>query len=127
MIVEDNPESARFLELALRHLAEITQAADAHEALRLIKTALSQGHVFDLILLDLNLRGGFDGQTLLREIRRQPAYYHVPIVAQTAYAEPFRPEDFREEGFDGFLTKPIDRLTLYSELDRLLIRQPAPS
>lgn len=127
MIVEDNPESARFLELALRHLAEITQAADAHEALRLIQTALSQGHVFDLILLDLNLRGGFDGQTLLREIRRQPAYYHVPIVAQTAYAEPFRPEDFREEGFDGFLTKPIDRLTLYSELDRLLIRQPAPS
>ena len=127
LIVEDNPEIARFLELALQDVAEVTVAADAARALETIDAHLLENKRFDLILLDLNLPGGFSGQALLHEIRRRPAYHHVPIVAQTAYAEPFRPEDFLEEGFDGFLIKPIDRLTLYRELERLLSRQPTPS
>lgn len=126
LIVEDNPENARFLELALQEVAQVTRASDAREALQLIETNLVRHQTFDLILLDLNLPGGFSGQALLHEIRRRSAYHHVPIVAQTAYAEPFRPEDFLAEGFDGFLIKPIDRLTLYRELDRLLT-QPTPS
>jgi len=127
LIVEDNPENARFLELALQGVAEVTMAADATRALEAIDAYLRENRRFDLILLDLNLPGDFNGQALLHEIRRRPAYHHVPIVAQTAYAEPFRPEDFLEEGFDGFLIKPFDRLTLYRELDRLLSRQPTPS
>ncbi len=127
LIVEDNPEIARFLELALQDVADVTVAADATRALETIDALLLEDRVFDLILLDLNLPGGFNGQALLHEIRRRPAYHHVPVVAQTAYAEPFRPEDFLEEGFDGFLIKPIDRLTLYRELERLLSRQPTPS
>jgi len=102
-------------------------AADATRALEAIDAHLLENRRFDLILLDLNLPGDFNGQALLHEIRRRPAYHHVPVVAQTAYAEPFRPEDFLAEGFDGFLIKPIDRLTLYRELDRLLTRQPTPS
>ena len=127
LIVEDNPENARFLELALQGVAVVTVAADAHRALEQIDAGLLQGQTFDVILLDLNLPGNFNGQALLHEIRRRSAYHHVPIVAQTAYAQPFRPEDFLAEGFDGFLIKPIDRLTLYRELDRLLTRQPTPS
>lgn len=126
LVVEDNPENARFLELALKPIAQVTLAADAYEALQHIDALLQEGQTFDLILLDLNLPGNFPGQALLHEIRRRPAYHHTPIVAQTAYAEPFRPEDFLREGFDGYLAKPIDRLTLYLELDRLL-STPAPS
>ncbi len=127
LIVEDNPENARFLELALRDIANVTVAADAHHALKQIEAALLQGRTFDLILLDLNLPGNFNGQALLHEIRRRPAYRHVPVVAQTAYAEPFRPEDFLVEGFDGCLLKPFDRLTLYREISRLLSPLPTIS
>jgi len=126
LIVEDNPENALFLELALKPFAQVTLAANAYEALQHIDTLLQQDRTFDLILLDLNLPENFSGQALLHEIRRRPAYYHIPIVAQTAYAEPFRPEDFLQEGFDGYLAKPIDRLTLYQELDRLLSTPASP-
>ncbi len=127
LIVEDNPEVARFLELALQDVAEVTFATDAQQALEVIKASLLEDQTFDIVLLDLNLPGDFNGQALLHEIRRHPAYHHIPIVAQTAYAEPFQAEDFLAEGFDGILTKPIDRLTLYQELNRLLTQHPAPS
>ncbi len=61
---------------------------------------------YDLILMDLQMPGK-DGIQTAAEIRRLPGYQTVPIVALTAHTtEEFRTFT-REQGLQGFLTKPV--------------------
>ena len=68
----------------------------------------------DVIVSDLGLPG-MDGFDLARELRRQPAFGRVVLVAMSGYG---REEDKRralEAGFDHHLVKPPD-LGALSEL-----------
>ena len=64
---------------------------------------------YDLILLD-HMMPVMDGIECFRRIRaKQGAYYNeVPIIALTANALSTAREMFMQEGFDGFIAKPID-------------------
>ena len=65
LLVEDEPNIARFVELELRHEGyEVHKAEDGREGLRL---AAEGG--FDLVLLDVMLPG-LNGLEVLRRLRR---------------------------------------------------------
>ncbi|MDW8138123.1 MAG: PAS domain S-box protein [Bacteroidota bacterium] len=121
LIVEDHPESAAWLEAALRPVMQIRLARDGEEALRLVEQ-----EPFDLVLLDLNLPGPWDGFALLREIRtRHPAYAQVPVVVETAYATAEAHKQVLEAGACAYLTKPLDRRRLLASLAEALGWRPA--
>lgn len=61
----------------------------------------------DMILMDIQLPGK-DGLTLTREIKQDPRYKDIVIVALTAYAMKGDDERARESGCAGYITKPID-------------------
>lgn len=61
----------------------------------------------DLILMDINLPG-IDGFEALRRIRLGDTDRHVPVYALTANALPSDIQRGIEEGFSGYLTKPVD-------------------
>lgn len=70
-----------------------------------------------LILLDL-LMPVMDGWTMLELIRANPLFDTVPVVAVTAYAMQGDRERVLTMGFDGYIAKPFDILTLVDEISR---------
>jgi CheY-like chemotaxis protein len=81
---------------------DVRTATDAEDALRVLESFRPR-----LILMDLQLPG-MDGLQLTRQLRRDPAWQHVLIVALTAYAMKGDEDKARAAGCDGYITKPID-------------------
>lgn len=79
---------------------------------------------FDLILLDIQLRG-MDGYAVARKLRADPALATVPIVAVTSYAMVGDRDKALASGCNGFLEKPINPDTFVAEIKQHL-RPPPP-
>lgn len=115
LLVEDNPVNARLATVILRQAGHtVDPVSDAVGARRTL-----QVHRPDLILMDLGLPG-VDGFSLTREIRRHPETAAIPVLAVTSFAMKGDELRAREAGCSGYLTKPINRLEMLAEVDRLL-------
>ena len=111
LIVDDN---ATNLKLATEVLAleghAISQAADANEALALLRTLQP-----DLVLMDIALPG-MDGLELTRQLKATDAFAGVPIVALSAFAMKGDQEKAFAAGCDGYITKPINTRTFAAQV-----------
>ena len=78
---------------------------------------LCRANEYDIIFMD-HMMPGMDGVEAMKRIRSDLARNKksVPIIAFTANAVSSAKEMFRQEGFDGFVSKPVDRV----ELERVL-------
>jgi two-component system cell cycle response regulator DivK len=72
-----------------------------------------------LILLDLQLPGK-DGYAILTELRDDPAFAHIPVIAITANVMQEDVRRAQEAGFDGFLGKPINGPRFGEQIQRVL-------
>ncbi|NVK19614.1 MAG: response regulator [Methylocystaceae bacterium] len=75
----------------------------------------------DIVLMDLNLPG-MDGFAALKEIRRHKECENLPIIALSANVRSETMERGKREGFNNFLTKPIDIPTLIHVINVTLKR-----
>lgn len=114
LIAEDEPVNYRLLIVMLSKTgAKILHGADGLKTLNLFK----ENPQIDLILMDIKMPE-MDGLEVTREIRKvNPT---IPIVAQTAFAFGEEKNKLLEIGCNAFLTKPIDRRTLFSVIDKYL-------
>ncbi|MCI8637713.1 MAG: response regulator [Coprococcus sp.] len=79
------------------------------------------GMSYDIVFLD-HMMPGFDGVETLRRIREinNGIYQDLPVVALTANTISGAREMFRNEGFNEFIPKPIERAVLERVLRRVL-------
>ena len=84
---------------------------------------LRQGNVYDLILMDY-MMPGLDGLETMQSMRKMG--YNKAIVALTANALIGQAEEFIKQGFDGFVSKPIQSRHLNTILLKY-IRDSQPS
>src|SRR5690606_21016208 len=117
LLVEDNEDTRFLVESLLEDVCRITTAGSAEEAL-----AAAQTQPFDLVLTDINLGSGPDGNEVLNRLRALPTFHDVPIVALTAYALPGDREHFLRHGFDGYLSKPFTADELLDKIGEMLAR-----
>jgi CheY-like chemotaxis protein len=116
LVVEDDnhvrPVLARLIE---RGGFEVAQAADGHAALEMLPQVQP-----DLILLDIRMPG-MDGYEVLRRIKSDSTYLHIPVVVLTASdlgaAARQRVIDL---GAALYLEKPIGSEELLAEIERIL-------
>jgi CheY-like chemotaxis protein/HPt (histidine-containing phosphotransfer) domain-containing protein len=92
------------------HIDTATRGADAIEMIK-------QGNVYDVIFMD-HMMPEMDGIEAVKHIRKLG--YRQPIIALTANAMVGQAEMFMENGFDGFLSKPIDIRQLNASLNNLI-------
>jgi len=105
LIVDDDPDALRMLELVLAAQgATVRVAASAQEGL-----AASQAARPDVIVSDLALPGE-DGFALLRQLRTDPdvSLRDVPVLAVTAHARDVDRDRCLAAGFNAFVPKPVD-------------------
>ncbi len=85
--------------------------------------AAAGGRRYDLILMDLQMPG-LDGIETARLIRQLPAYAAAPIIALTAHTGEEYRAFCREQGFEGFLTKPVRSEELLAAVAQHLHSEP---
>lgn len=115
LIVEDKAVSRELLRTVLEKQGyAVTEAEDGEQALQ-----QARAEVPDLILLDLQipLRNGYE---VVAELRQDPRFAAVPIVAVTASAMQGDRDRALAAGFNGYLTKPLPLTKLREEIQRLL-------
>ena len=103
LVVEDNADARLLMRELLEEAYELTLAASADEAV-----AAAERRAHDLVLLDINLGSGGNGEDVLARLRALPAYREVPVVALTAHGLPGDRERFLQMGFTDHLAKPFD-------------------
>ncbi|MDP2310792.1 MAG: response regulator [Pseudomonadota bacterium] len=79
-----------------------------------------------LVLLDIQLPGG-GGELLLRSIRAMPELARIPVFAVTALAMDGDRERLLREGFDEYVSKPLDTRAFRALVRRHLDELTAPS
>ncbi|MCL2547974.1 MAG: ATP-binding protein, partial [Symbiobacteriaceae bacterium] len=92
---------------------KIETALSGFEALQLVE----DGAVYDIIFMD-HMMPKMDGMEATRKLREMG--YNQPIVALTANAVVGQAEIFLQNGFDAFISKPIDIRQLNEVLNRLI-------
>jgi CheY-like chemotaxis protein len=73
----------------------------------------------DAILLDV-MMPGMDGPTTFRELRKNPATAHIPVLLLTAKVQSNDQRRFADLGVDAVLFKPFDPLTLSTQIAGVL-------
>ena len=116
LIVEDNPENMRLLEMVLRAKNyTLLKATDGEEALDIAMRERP-----DLIIMDIQLPK-MNGLEVTRRLRNAPAFSHTPIIAITAYAMKGDKERVIESGCDAYLSKPINTRELPGVIAEMLL------
>lgn len=100
LIVEDEPQLARFIQLELEHEEyETVISGDGREGL-----SLAESGDFDLILLDIMLPG-LNGLEVLRRLRKAENY--TPVIMLTARDSVMDKVSGLDMGADDYITKPF--------------------
>jgi CheY-like chemotaxis protein len=118
LVIEDNASSLELMIYLLESFGHIPFGArDGEEG---IKVARSERP--DLILCDVQL-AAMDGHEVCRRLKRDPVLNSIPLVALTAYAMVGDREKMLAEGFDGYLSKPVNPEQIMDQLTPFLSRQ----
>ena len=115
LVAEDNPINQKLISRILErsgHDAKIVE--NGAEAV-----ASFSAERFDLVMLDLQMpvMDGISALKLIRSGARGGS--NIPVMALTAHALNEQREEALREGFDSYVTKPIEREVLFREIERL--------
>ncbi len=93
-------------------------AADGESTLAKYKEAAAAGRPFDVVILDLTIRGGMGGlETIRKLVDIDPG---VKAIVSSGYSDDNAIANFEEHGFKAFLKKPYNMRELQSVLQAVL-------
>ena len=107
LAVDDNEANLKLIKaLLLEQVAEVVVAEDGAKAIE-----LCMHENFSLIFMDIQMPV-VDGITALKEIKKLKVNNETPIIAVTAHALSGEREKMQQQGFNAYMTKPIDETML---------------
>jgi PAS domain S-box-containing protein len=115
LLVEDNPLNQQVASEFLRNAGlKVIVANDGQQALELLAQS-----PFDIVLMDIQMPV-MDGLEATRQIRKQPRFDHIPIMAMSAGVTANEQEQCQMAGMTGFIGKPISPLLMLETIARAL-------
>jgi two-component system cell cycle response regulator DivK len=117
LYVEDNSDNRVLVRRVLNAEGyDVVEAGDAVQAM----DKLNRGGL-DLILMDISMPD-IDGYSLTTQIRSNPDFRYIPIIAVTANVMHGDRERSLKAGCDGYIQKPIDIDILAQQIERFIGR-----
>ena len=117
LVIDDNRMNIRVVEGLMNQFGvKVSYALSGQEGIQML-----QSKAYDLIFLD-HMMPGMDGIECFHHIRRKADIYYkeIPIIALTANAIAGAREMFMKEGFNDFISKPVESSVLQRTLKRHL-------
>ncbi|NML26720.1 response regulator [Zoogloea dura] len=117
LLVEDNAFNQLVASDMLNQVAgvEVIIAGSGEEALKTLDREWAKG--VEAVLMDIQMPG-MDGYEATGQIRRDPRWSGLPIIAMTAHAMPRDRDKCLAAGMDGFISKPFNFVELCETLAR---------
>jgi len=122
VLIVDDVESNLYVakELMSPYSLSIDTVSSGFDAIERIKS----GRVYDIVFMD-HMMPKMDGIETVKIIRKELKYTH-PIVALTANIMTGQAKIFFDNGFDDFISKPINARQLDSILNKLIRNKQTP-
>ena len=121
LLVEDNQVNQVVASGMLKKLGHtVTLAENGRQALEALQQS---GGAFDIVLMDCQMPV-MDGYEATRNIRANPEWRDLPVIAVTANVMQGDRDDCLESGMNDYMTKPYNRADLESIIDRWAPPQP---
>ncbi len=115
IIVDDEPDNVGVIELVLDfHEVRHRTAASGQECLQLLRQETPT-----LLLVDIQMPG-MSGYELLDHIQQQKQWQNISTIAITAHTMSGDEERIRAAGFNGYIPKPINVMTLMDDIKGFL-------
>ena len=97
-------------------------AYNGEEALALYSKALEVGEPFNVVIMDLTIRGGMGGkETIAKLLEIDP---NARGIVSSGYSNDPVMANFRDYGFLGMVPKPYNIRNMLDELQRVMAKQP---
>ncbi len=112
VLIMDDEEAIRNLatRILTRNGCGITAVSTGEEALAAYDSARSSDHPFDVVILDLTIRGGMGGKDTIQRLREiDPA---VKAIVSSGYSNDPVLSNYRKYGFRSIVPKPYQAETL---------------
>ena len=126
LVVDDSRIARRQLVTQLNEIgiSQVMEAVDGLEALDVVRTFLSGGRTFDLIILDLRMPN-MTGAALLKEMNADPAMKSIPKIIVSVETDRTIVLDAVMIGAEGYILKPVSNDVLAAKLERVFARKKA--
>ncbi|MDH5185495.1 MAG: PAS domain S-box protein [candidate division WOR-3 bacterium] len=119
LIMDDEKSVLETVAAILTHFGFATECAkDGLETISLYQKAKESGQPFDVVIMDLTIKGGMGGKEAIKELLKidprvkaivSSGYFNDPIMA-----------DFRKYGFSGVVAKPYKAEDIIKTLNQVL-------
>ena len=122
LLADDSPQALRLAEQILAGKGwEVVSVTDGATALRRLPDVAP-----DLLITDVFLptRNSFE---IVRFLRSQEQYRHLPVIFAAAPSDEFNEDDARQAGADEILRKPFEASALLGAVEKLLQRNAKDS
>jgi DNA-binding response OmpR family regulator len=119
LIIEDSDSICRMIEALVA--ARGYEVVSAPSGARGLEIAFEKSP--DVVLLDLNLPGSFDGFEVTRRIRENDATRDVPVIIISAMTDDDSKRTALGAGASAYYTKPFSPISLLKEIDTLKARR----
>lgn len=115
LVVDDFSTMRRIVRNLLKELgfSNVYEAEDGVDALRKLRA-----EPFDFVVSDWNMPN-MTGIDLLREIRKDAALKHLPVLMVTAEAKRENIIEAAQAGASGYVVKPFTAITLDEKLQKI--------
>lgn len=115
MTVDDSSSVRQMVGLTLKWAGyQVVEAVDGKDALGKVA-----GATIDMVVTDLNMPN-MDGITLIRELRKLPAFKFVPIIMLTTESQADRKQEGKSAGATGWIVKPFKPEQLLGVIKKVL-------
>lgn len=117
LVVDDFSTMRRIVRNLLKELgfSNVHEAEDGVDALRKLRA-----ESFDFVVSDWNMPN-MTGIDLLREIRKDAALKHLPVLMVTAEAKKENIIEAAQAGASGYVVKPFTAITLDEKLKKIFL------
>ncbi len=113
--VDDSASALQMVKLTLTGAGyQVLQAVNGADGL-----AKARAGTVDMVLTDVNMPV-MDGLTLIRELRKLPAFKGIPIVFLTTESDAAMKQQAKAAGATGWITKPFQQDQLLAVVRRVL-------
>lgn len=118
LVIDDNPDNLELMTYLLRAAGHQTmRATDGIAGLEAVRQAV------DLVVCDVRLPG-MDGPAVVRRLKADPALRRIPVLVATAARDDGDRARLMDDGFDGYIAKPIAPAEFLRQVERFLPDRP---
>lgn len=120
LVIDDEEDNLAVASMMLEMAGStVYQAYDGSEGLKAL-----QDYAIDFVICDISMPV-MDGWQFIKAVRDDKAQADLPVIALTAHAMPGDRERAVENGFNAYLTKPLDPEKFIDQIVKLLAQIPA--